>query len=62
VIPALVLPTGDHYTTKGTNNEKGSGLGLLLCREFVEMHNGKIWAENNENKGTTFYFTIPLTK
>jgi len=54
--------TGDHYTTKGTNNEKGSGLGLLLCREFVEMHNGKIWAENNENKGTTFYFTIPLTK
>jgi len=57
-----IFNTGDHYSTNGTNDEKGSGLGLLLCKEFIEIHNGKIWAENNKNAGTTFYFTIPVTK
>jgi signal transduction histidine kinase len=57
-----IFNMGDHYTTKGTNDEKGSGLGLLLCKEFVEMHRGKIWAEANKNEGTTFYFTIPIVK
>jgi signal transduction histidine kinase len=57
-----IFNTGDHYSTKGTNDEKGSGLGLLLCKEFVEMHGGKIWAESNQIEGTTFYFTIPLAK
>jgi signal transduction histidine kinase len=57
-----IFNLGDHYTTKGTNDEKGSGLGLLLCREFIDLHNGKIWAENNKKEGTTFYFTIPVTK
>jgi len=57
-----IFNIGDHYTTKGTNDEKGSGLGLLLCREFIDMHNGKIWAENNKKEGTTFYFTIPIEK
>ncbi len=46
-------------TKKGTENEKGSGLGLALCKEFVEMHGGKIWAESQVDKGTTITFSIP---
>lgn len=43
----------------GTANEKGSGLGLLLCKEFINMHKGAIWAESDEISGTSFKFTIP---
>jgi signal transduction histidine kinase len=42
----------------GTNNESSTGLGLILCKEFVEKHNGKIWAESEEGNGSTFYFTL----
>ena len=45
--------------TFGTIGEKGTGLGLLLCKEFIELHQGKIWAESNVGVETTFYFTIP---
>jgi PAS domain S-box-containing protein len=50
----------EKVSTKGTDGELSTGLGLLLCKEFVEMHRGKIWAESNENTGSTFYFTLPL--
>lgn len=47
---------------KGTNNEDGSGLGLILCKEFVEKNNGTIWAISKPGDGSSFYFTIPARK
>ena len=49
----------EHHSTPGTQNEKGNGLGLILCKEFVEKHSGKIWVESNEGEGSTFLFAIP---
>lgn len=43
----------------GTNNEKGSGMGLIICKEMVEKHGGTLWVESSEGVGTSFHFTIP---
>lgn len=51
-----------NYTSEGTNREKGSGLGLILCTEFVEKHKGRIWVESHLNVGSKFKFTVPLSK
>jgi signal transduction histidine kinase/ligand-binding sensor domain-containing protein len=47
-------------STAGTGGEKGTGIGLLLCKDFIEYHKGKIWAESQPNRGTAIHFTIPV--
>lgn len=47
-------------STPGTNNEKGTGLGLMLTKELIENNGGKIWVEDNKPKGTIFKFTVPF--
>lgn len=57
-----LLHEDTHYSTFGLNNEEGSGLGLLLCKDFVIKNGGKLWFETEKGKGSTFFFTAPLTK
>ncbi len=48
-----------HHTSIGTNNEPGTGVGLILCKELVEKHGGKIWVESQLRKGSKFMFSLP---
>jgi signal transduction histidine kinase len=47
-------------STRGTDEEAGTGLGLIISKEFVEMHRGKIWAESRKGRGSKFSFTVPV--
>jgi signal transduction histidine kinase len=56
----ILFTTNIKQSTPGTENEKGSGLGLMISRELIKRMGGDIYAESEKNKGTTFYFTIPI--
>jgi signal transduction histidine kinase/FixJ family two-component response regulator len=55
---ATLFEIGNNISTLGTNDEKGTGLGLVLCKDFIEKHKGKIWVESEEGKGSVFSFSI----
>ena len=57
-----LLHTDTHFSTFGTNNEEGSGLGLLLCKDFVVKNGGKLWFTSKEGDGSIFSFSIPVKK
>jgi signal transduction histidine kinase len=50
-----------NHTTLGTNQEKGTGLGLILCKELIEKHSTNIWVESEMGKGSKFIFTLPIS-
>ncbi|MDD2797595.1 MAG: hybrid sensor histidine kinase/response regulator [Bacteroidales bacterium] len=56
-----IFKFNDYFNTKGTNNEHGTGLGLILCKEFVLQNGGEISVESTVNVGTKITFTIPLS-
>jgi len=56
---AKLFKMEEHVGRLGTEGEESTGLGLLLCKEFVEKNGGKISVETKENEGSTFYFTLP---
>ena len=59
---ATIFNVNEISSNLGTSNEQGSGLGLILCNDFVESHGGKIWVESVPNKGSEFKFTLPIWK
>ena len=59
-IIAKLFNLGEKVGSRGTDNEPSTGLGLVLCKEFIEKNGGQIWVESREYIGSTFYFTLPL--
>ncbi len=58
----MLFDLSKNFTNVGTDKEKGSGLGLILCKEFVEKNNGTLTMESEYGKGSTFSFTLPLAE
>lgn len=57
-----IFTTPVDYHSKGTMGERGSGLGLSICKNFIEKLDGNIWAESKSGEGSSFYFTIPVVQ
>jgi len=55
-----ILDVSKHSSTNGTNNESGNGFGLLVCQEFIEINNGKLWIVSKHGEGSEFKFTLPI--
>lgn len=60
-IKTNIFNLNDEAKRSGTKGEKSFGLGLTICKDIVAAHNGKIWVESTENKGTTFFVELPLS-
>jgi PAS domain S-box-containing protein len=58
-IMSQLFQPDENHTSLGTEGEKGTGLGLIICKDLVEKNNGKIWAESEPENGTTFWITLP---
>ena len=56
------INNGNFYSTNGTNNETGTGLGLMICKEFLAKNEGRLIVESEPGLGSTFSFTLPLAK
>jgi signal transduction histidine kinase len=62
-IPADSLPLiFERFYRVRSENATGTGLGLYICRQIIEAHRGKIWAESNPGQGTTFFIELPITQ
>jgi nitrogen-specific signal transduction histidine kinase len=57
-----LLKPGNRFSSTGTASEEGTGLGLVLCREFVNLNHGEIWLKSQLTKGTVFFFTLPAVE
>lgn len=62
VVLSTLFSENDNISEPGTANETGTGLGLILCKEFIDLNRGEIWAQSSPGEGSTFSFALPLCR